>query len=207
VIRVATPDEAREAARRILDDDRFRPDAPAKPPQPFRQPLTWLGEQLQKLFEPLGRFLSETVGRGGPIGWLLFALAITAAVVLIARRLGRRVASRRTDSATEVRRSKRIAELERLADGAAEAGRWSEAVRLRFRAGILRLEDAGRVTAVERRPNGEIVAALAARSPATALPPLAEQHDRVAYGEQQAGRADHDAAVAAWDRVRAEAPS
>lgn len=197
---VASPAGARETARRILEEDRFRPDAPSTPPQPFRQPLTWLGEQLQKLFRPVGRFLSETVGSGGPVGWLLFAAAVGLIAVMIARALSRRVVSSRADTTREVKRSKRVAELERRADAAAEAGRWGEAVRFRFQAGLLRLEDRGSVTAVERRPNGEVVRVVAA----AALPPLAGMHDRIAYGAEPARREDHDEALAAWERVRAE---
>ncbi len=63
-----TPEQAREAARRILEQDRFRPDPPSRPPQPFKQPLTWLGEQLQRLLRPIGRFLSDTIGAAGPWG-------------------------------------------------------------------------------------------------------------------------------------------
>jgi hypothetical protein len=199
-ILLTTPDEAREAARRILGEDRFQPEAPRRAPQPFKQPLTWLGEQLRKLFEPLGDFLSRTVGRGGPIGWLLFAALVIGAVALIARAISRRVASRRESTTSEVRLSKRIAELEREAAAAAAAGRWAEAIRLRFRAGLLRIEDRGRVLGVEQRPNADVVR----RATIDPLSPLADMHDRITYGEHPAAAADDAASKAGWDDVQGE---
>lgn len=199
---VATPDEARDAARRILAEDRFRPAPPSRPPQPFKQPLTWLGEQLQRLLAPIGRFLSETVGAGGPVAWIVFSALLVVLVALMVRRIGHRVARRRADAVREVRRSRRIAQLEHDADAAARDGRWSEAVRLRFRAGLLWLEERGRVDAVERRPNAEVVRAAERFTPSSVLGPLAGMHDRVAYGEEPAGPADHDAALAGWREIR-----
>ncbi len=139
------------------------------------------------------------------MGWILFAALLCVIVALVARRLGRRIATRRTESVREVRRSKRIAQLEREADDAAREGRWSDAVRLRFRAGILWLEDRGRVTTVERRPNGDVVREVERAAPLPALHPLAGMHDRVAYGDAPAGPEDHEAAVAAWSDVREKA--
>jgi hypothetical protein len=198
-----TPEEAQEKARKILEEDRFRGDGgppPGRAPQPFKAPLSWLGDQLRKVFEPLGRLFAR-IGNGGPIGWILLVGLIGVLVVIIAKWWARRTVNSKKDSTKKVKLSKRIAELEQAAKDAAEAGRYAEAIRLRFQAGLLRLEDDGRVTKVERKPNADVVAAV----PAQSLRPLANLHDRLAYSEDDASKDDLDRAVVAIDSVIAEA--
>ena len=89
------------------------------------------------------------------------------------------------------------AALERAADAAEREERWEEAVRLRFRAGLLRL-DARRI--VGYRPSlttGEVRRALG--SPA--FDAVGRDFDAIAYGGRAAGPDDAGAARAGWAEV------
>jgi Domain of unknown function (DUF4129) len=133
-----TPAEAREEARRILAEDRFHE---TELPRPLRRPLEWLGDRLEpiwELVEPIVEPLSE-------VSWLVW-LALAVAVLLVVMWLAARLVHQRGPAAPRVRTGSSVEEesadaatLERLADAAERAGELERALRLRFRAGILRL--------------------------------------------------------------------
>jgi hypothetical protein len=88
-------------------------------------------------------------------------------------------------------------ELERAADAAERAGRLDEAVRLRFRAGLLRLGDRG---AIRYRPSvttNEVRRVLGSDT----FEELARTFEAVAYGGQEATPPDVDSARRDWPRV------
>ena len=88
-------------------------------------------------------------------------------------------------------------DLEREAERAAAAGEWETAVRLRFRAGLLRL-DARDV--IEYRPSlttGEVRRAIF--SPA--FDRVGDDFDEIAYGGRPAGEADERASREGWARA------
>ncbi len=145
VAQAVDPDAARADARAILDDRRFRND-PA--PRPFRGPLRWLGDRL----DPVVRWIGDVIDFVPWYVWLAIVLVITGLVVAwIVRRVqpARRARSSRT-AADRAAGAEDPAVLEREADAAERRGDLERAVRLRFRAGLLRLGDRG---AVDYRPS------------------------------------------------------
>ena len=191
---MADPTGAQEDARRILSGDRYQA---REVPRPLEGVLRWLGDRLRDGAEPLGDLLSTPGG-----------VAVTvAAVLLVTGLLAVGAARRRTRShevvAARRRRSGRPdpAALEAEADEAEEAGDLAAAVRLRFRAGVLRLEGAGAVPARADTTSRRLVEAV----PSATLADLARTFDAVAYGGRRARPEDVAAARAGWPQVVAEA--
>lgn len=192
----ADADAAREEAREILGQRDYRP---TEFPRPFRGVLEWLGDRLA----PVRDFANDVIDWVDRLPWpfrlALLGLVIAGVVLTILA-----IARLRTDPA---RRPARVTsvddapqdpdELERLADEAEAEGDFDFALRLRFRAGLLRLDRAG---LVEFRPSitsGEVSRALH-REP---FDRLARRHDEVVYGGVGAGPADLDEARSAWPEL------
>ena len=191
--------QARQDASEVLDGRRFKP---ARVPRPFAGILRTIGRWLQPVAEPLedvwGRIMASVAAQLGLVA-LVFALALLISVRLVGRR-----------SPAAVRWSHRIGtegealdpdELERRATEAEQAGDLDRAVRLRFVAGVLRLDEAGVVTYRASLTTGQ----LRARVPATAFVQLAAAFDEIAYGGRPAAVDDVRAATEGWPRVLAEA--
>lgn len=193
------PDRARDQAREILGGRRYKP---ADVPRPFQGALEWLGDRLR----PIGHFFSRiTESLPGKI--LLAAVlagVVTAVALLVARRrtatsvagggAGRR---RSPDAHTDPGR------LEGEADAAERRGELDVALRLRFRAGLLRLDRAG---AIHFRPSittGQVARRLRLRN----FDDLAITFDAVAYGGRHASATDLQSARAEWPRVLEQAAS
>lgn len=192
------PDAARESARRILSGRQYR-SAPT--PRPFRKPLSWIGDRLHGAVDWIGRVLSHVPAR------LLLVLALAAAALAIAYTVTKVRARRGSPDAR--RWSDRIPgeesedpdELERLAEAAEREGRLDHALRLRFRAGLLRLGDRG---AIRYRPSlttNEVRRALGSES----FDELARTFEAVAYGGREARPPDLEIARSTWPRVVANA--
>ena len=192
VAQAVDPDAARADARAILDDRRFRND-PA--PRPFRGPLRWLGDRL----DPVVRWIGDAIDFVPWYVWLAIVLFITGLVVAwIVRRVqpARRARSSRTP-ADRAAGAEDPAVLEREADAAERRGDLERAVRLRFRAGLLRLGDRG---AVDYRPSlttSEVRALLGSDT----FDHLAGTFERVAYGGRKAEPPDVAEARTEWPRV------
>ncbi len=195
MIAAVDPDAARRAAEQILRDRRFRND-PA--PRPLRGPLQWLGDRLRAVVDWIDAVLSAVPGWV----WIALALAIVAAV---AARIV--VVSQRRRGATGPSSSRRRgatggepedpAALEAEADAAERAGDLARALRLRFRAGLLRLGDRG---AIEYRPSmttREVRTALGSET----FDELARTFEAVAYGGHTAHTDDVQRARREWPRV------
>jgi Domain of unknown function (DUF4129) len=194
------PSRAREDAADILGDRRFRSD-PA--PRPFRGPLEWLGDRLRDLRDV---FLDVVRAVPGPT-WLAIALlviALAAAIVVWLVRVHRvRGGIGALASAATGRAARRDdpAALEHEADDAERAGDFERALRLRFRAGLLRLDQRG---AIRYRPSlttGEVRRLLGS----DAFDDLAARFEEVAYGRAPAEPADVASARANWPRVLEDA--
>ncbi|MEA2319893.1 MAG: hypothetical protein QOD44_4082 [Solirubrobacteraceae bacterium] len=190
--------QARAHAREILRERRFRGSGV---PRPFAGVLRWLGDRLQ----PVSDFIDDLGGRvpGGPpvVFLVLSALVLLAAAGLARGSIRRRAAA--TVRAARARAPARDdpAALEREADQAAANGEWEAAVRLRFRAGLLRL-DAREL--IEYRPSlttGEVAAAVGSPT----FERVGADFDAIAYGGRAADRDDEAASREGWQRVLSEA--
>jgi Domain of unknown function (DUF4129) len=188
------PDEARQSARQILSGRQFK-SAPT--PRPLRKQLNWLGDRLHGPLDWIGRVLSDIPG----IWLLVIALLVVAlATAVVVNRVRARAGS------PDARRgSPRIADaepedpaaLERAADAAELAGRLEEALRLRFRAGLLRLGDRG---AIRYRPSvttNEVRRSLGSET----FDDIARTFEAVAYGGRDAAPPDLDTARRQWPQV------
>jgi hypothetical protein len=190
--------EARAQAREILRERRYRG---SDLPRPFAGFVRWLGERLQ----PVGDFLDRLAVRvpgGQPV---LFAI-LGGLVLLVAALLARGSIRRRAAAAVRAARARspaRVdpASLERDADRAAAAGEWETAVRLRFRAGLLRLDARDLIEYRASLTTGEVADAV--DSPA--FERVGEDFDEIAYGGRPAREADEAASREGWRRVLSEA--
>jgi hypothetical protein len=136
---------------------------------------------------------------GGPVAfWALAAAAVLALAVYGARRALRRLepdASAATAGAA--RGAEDPAALERDAGSAEERGAFGEAVRLRFRAGLLRL---GARSTIEYRPS--LLTAEVARSlHSPQFDSLNDTFERIAYGGAAARPGDAEASRNGWAAV------
>lgn len=192
-----TADDARRAAAEILRERRFRTE---KAPQPLRGVLTWLGDRVRPLGRPFGwmlRQLNKILPGGGSVVWIavvLVVLFIAAALVLRFVR-ARTVQAKVAETAHGENRT--ATELERQADEAESSGRYGDAVRLRFRAGLRRLAEEHAVRIPEQRPNGELVRQLDDAS----FSALAARFDEIAYASSTGGITDVRSARDRWPTV------
>ena len=191
-----TPADDRRLAQEILDEQRFNG---ADVPRPFAGPLEWLGDRLQ----PVADWLESLGGDvpGGPVVlWMaLVALVIVAAGAIASVTIRRRAVAVERARAAALPATEDPHALEREADRAERDGAWERAVRLRFRAGLLRLD---RRHVIEYRPSlttGEVARAVG--SPA--FLEVGERFDAIAYGGRPAGRDDAEHARRGWREVLA----
>jgi Domain of unknown function (DUF4129) len=191
------PDAARREAQHILSDRRFRSSSA---PRPLRGPLRWLGDRLESVFRPVGRFLSSI-----PLAvWLAIGAVVVALVVWVVVRAVRTrvpVAAKnaaRRGASVDLREDPDA--LEAAADAAERDGDLERAVRLRFRAGLLRLGSRG---AIRYRPSvttGEVRRTLQS----TRFDDLAGTFEAVTYGGRTADAPDVAAARREWPQVLEE---
>ena len=191
------PDRARDQAREILGGRRYKP---ADVPRPFEGALDWLGDRLRPIGDFFSRITESLAGR------VALAAVLAGVVAVIALLVARRRAA--TSAAGGAGRRRRAAEehadpgrLEREADAAEHHGDLDVALRLRFRAGLLRLDRAG---AIHFRPSitsGQVAQHLRLR----AFDDLAVTFDAVAYGGRPASATDLQSARADWPRVLEQA--
>ncbi|MGH9009011.1 MAG: DUF4129 domain-containing protein [Acidimicrobiia bacterium] len=197
------PDAARRVAEEILADPRYHP---RRGPRPFAGFFERLGELIVdpiiRFFRSIGDFLPSV---GSP-PWIALAAVVVVAAALVAVRLStgrgrQRFASRRLIGDDEDGLGPD--ELEQRADEAERRGDLDVAVRLRFRAGLARLVDAG---IVRLRP-GLTNAAVSRTLRSLDFDELASDFDEVAYGGRPATPADVTTARSTWPGVVATARS
>lgn len=196
----------REAAR-ILDSSKYKPN---EPPRPLRGAIRRLGDWLEPVLEPIGRVL-------GPVGRFFAALfdnpwtlgLLAALVILLAAVFASRMATRRNRAAEAAMGGAARAhiasldprDLDREADGAEAVGDFERAFRLRFLAGVLRLDKAGAIDYRQSATTGQLVREVKSKT----FSGLARSFDEIAYGGRGAGREDVAQAKAEWPRVLQEA--
>jgi hypothetical protein len=181
-------------------------------PRPFAGILHVIGTWLDKVFTPLERwvhnlfhYLSMSLGIPGSYIWITLgvvviavATGVTAIYVRRSARLGVEALSPHASASTEVGNNPE--KLERLALQAENVGDYSTAVRLRFRAGLTRLEQLGLVRQQAVRTSSNIAAAI--HSPTFSR--LAWMFDNIAYGGMLASAKDAREASSDWMLVQQE---
>ena len=190
---------ARAEARTVLDQGKFED---AEIPRPFRGVLDEIGERLRPVGDWLGELLNDISG-GRPELALAVLLIIGAAVAaffarkVISRRARRALRAREHDLAAE-RLSAR--ELEEQADAAEARGDLESALRLRFRAGLVRLVEARLVPARASLTSGELTELLRSKE----FEEVAATFDAVVYGGRPARPDDVQRSRSGWTAVLRE---
>lgn len=192
------PDAARREAQHILSDRRFRSE-PA--PRPLRGPLHWIGDRVSGALDWLAKVLGDVPG----IIWLVLGIAAVALavwrIVVVANR--RRVSAPARGARVHLG-GEEVEDpdaLDRAAGDAEREGDLERALRLRFRAGLIRLGDRGAITYRPSVTTGEVRRALHSGT----FEDLAETFEAVAYGGREAGESDVAGARRDWPRVLEEA--
>jgi hypothetical protein len=195
-----SPAQAREEARHILSERRFHG---TNVPRPLHGFFSWLSRHLHFLARGFD-WVAVRIG-GQKVLWTIIAVGVLAVTAVVSRQLARRrIEVERRERGRHARghggREEDPAELERLADEAERRGDLEIALRLRFRAGLLRL---GRARALPLRPSLRTREARRALRSAR-FDRLAHDFDEVVYGGRSPSAADVENARTEWPRVVAE---
>ena len=188
--------DARREAEDILSDNRYEG---TDVPRPFKGVLDDIGNWIENALEDVADALP-----GGDITlWSLSA----ALVLLLVLTLGSRTLRARAEAGAERRLAAAMPEretpasLDRAADRAEREGDLETALRLRFRAGLLRLDARQAIAFRPSISTREVSRAL--RSPE--FDQLAALFDGVVYGGDEATPQDLEASRRHWDAVLREA--
>jgi hypothetical protein len=191
--------DPRAEARDVLSERRFHR---AGVPGPFHGVLERIGRWLRKLPRIVNPIDAVIPGPRAVV-WIVLSVLVAGFAAWIARRtLTRRLRGAAAAAAAGAPDAEDPRALERRAAAAEAAGELEAALRLRFRAGLLRLGSRG---AIEFRPSistHEVRRAL--RSPD--FDSLAATFDDVVYGGRAAAPEDVGAARERWPRVISAAP-
>lgn len=194
-MRGAATQDPTALARAILRERRFRGSSV---PRPFHHLLVWLGHELAPLAQPF-HWLGRHVPGGGAAVWAALAALVVGIAAVAAWRTARGKLHAIEARARGLEQASRLdpGELERRADAAEREGRHADALRLRFRAGLIRL---GRVRVLPQRESltsGEARRILRLRE----FDVLARAHDEVVFGGREATVDDARAAREGWRQV------
>jgi hypothetical protein len=180
---------ARHEAARILSERRFhRHDVP----RPFRGLLDALSRVVDPIVQAFGYLFGQPL-----IGWPLTALIILTALFLIAQRVRGGTWSAPHGRGERAPRPVDPARLEREADEAERRGDLERAIRLRFRAGLLRLDRAKAIELEASTTSGEVSRRLRSRD----FDDVAESFDAVVYGRRPPRGEDVELSRGGWTRV------
>lgn len=182
-------------------------------PRPLAGLLHAIGRGLEAVFGPVGRFLERyllhPIASGSHVAfgpwWPVPVIILAASVgigtaIVLARRRTRVRTARVTVGQSPGSTAEDPGALEGQAVAAEAAGRYGDAVRLRFRAGLARLERDGAVAHREILTGRQLADTLGS----DAFADLAGQHEEIAFGGRPATVADAADARARWPRVREE---
>lgn len=195
------PGVARRAARDVLADRRFQDTGV---PSPLRSVREKIGAGLRSLgrpFEDAFSWLAERLPGGPPVLWALLATFVLALAALLAGRAGEHRDAEVAAAGGPDEARMGAAQLRRAAERAEQAGDLAEALRLRFRAGLVELDER---ELIELRPaltNRELLRTV----PSPTLAELVDGFEAVAYGGRPAHEEDLRSARDGWPRVPEEA--
>jgi Domain of unknown function (DUF4129) len=198
----AQADRAREQARDILAERRFRPSSIPAPLRGLRERIGAALRTLGRPFRAAFDWVADRLPGGASVLWALIAAAVLAAAAALAARAGgRRAADPGTVVAAGGAGRPSAARLRQDAEAAERRGELDAALRLRFRAGLVDLD--GREL-IELRPsltNRELLRAV----PSPTLSGLVDGFEAVAYGGRPANADDLRRARDGWPLVADEA--
>jgi hypothetical protein len=188
-------DTAQGEAREIVSERRFRG---TEVPRPFRRLVRWLGDRLAPAGAALDRLAGWLPG-GRSALWTLLGAAVALAAAIVASRMGRRRAARALEDAGAPAHAKALdpARLEREAREAERRGDLVTALRLLFRAGLLRLDRGRAIVLRDSLTTGEVRRRL--RLPE--FDALARTFDEVVYGGRPPEAGDVEAFRRSWTSV------
>ncbi|MBA3432180.1 MAG: DUF4129 domain-containing protein [Actinobacteria bacterium] len=194
---------AQAAARSITSQRRFREPVL---PRPLEGLLTAIGAALAPLWRVLVRIylaVAQRVPGGRATVWVILSAVVVALAAAVAGRTARRIGRGGVAPGETAAGPTRLdpSGVERLAESAERSGDLERAVRLRFRAGLMRLGQAGVIRWRPSLTSGEV--ARSVRSPT--FERLAAQFDEIAYGGRPASPDDVASARAGWRLVGREA--
>ena len=197
------PDAARRVAEDILADARYHP---RRGPRPLAGFFERLGELI---VDPVIRFF-RSIGDGlpdiGSVPWSALAAGVVIAALVVAVRLSSGRGRQRFASHGLFRDDEHGLgpdELERRADESEHRGDLDAALRLRFLAGLARLDDAGVVRLRPGLTNAAVSRTLRSRD----FDGLVNDFDEVTYGGRPATTDDVTTARSTWPAVVATARS
>ncbi len=191
--------DPRADARDVLSEQRFRQ---SHVPGPFRGLIDRLGRWLPSFRGPLD-WLDDLLPGGRPIVWLLLGGLVAGLAAALSRRvLARRVRAAKEAAAEALPPRDDARALERQADAAEAAGELEAALRLRFRAGLIRLDAHGAIVFRPSVSTREVRRALRSHD----FDALAGTFDEVVYGRRPAEHDDVEAARERWPSVVSSAP-
>jgi hypothetical protein len=198
-----TPGAAREQARDVLAQRRFQR---TKVPSPLRNVRKRVGEALRSAGRPFAaalRWVAQTVPGGRPVLWALLATAVLALAAFLAGRSGARPdeADGRDDACGDAEQRMSAARLRQEAERAERRGDLEEALRLRFRGGLVELDARQLIKLRPALTNRELLGAV----PSPTLAELVDAFEAVACGGRAADEDDLRSARDGWARVPSEA--
>jgi hypothetical protein len=187
----------RQLAQTVLAQRRYREQ---QVPRPFAGLLRGLGRLLKPVGDAFG-WLAQRLPGGDSSVWALLGAVVVAGAAAVSLRLGRR-RSRVSQEHLRATKQQRLdeRELERAADAAAARGDYGRAVRLRFVAGLLRLDRAGAIAFRPSLTTSEIEAMVSSAE----LEALTRSFDEITYGGRRARPEDLERARAGWQRLLLE---
>lgn len=190
---------ARRSAAAILREGRFHASSV---PRPFHGFFHAIGDALDRVGSWIGQAV-DRIGKvvpGGPVVvWILLGLMLVGVVVVLSRRFARAGLLREHDELGPggVEARERAADLERAALAAEQDGRFAEAVRLRFRAGLVTLAERGAISRPRSTPTVELARSLRSED----FDALARRFDEIVYGAAPAEEEDAEEARRRWAAV------
>jgi hypothetical protein len=191
---------ARDEARSILAQRRYRGSSVPRPLHGF---LHWLGRKFAFVGDAFNWLADLIPGADATLWTILGALLVGGAVAVVSRLARRRAARQIAGVEARAQRAIDPAELERLAGEAERRGELEAAIRLRFRAGLLRLAGARAIPRRDSITTREVRRTL--RLPE--FDSLAADFDEIVYGRRDPQERDVEAARRDWPQVLAKAGS